>query len=207
MPEATTAPRSKGEIALSEPDRLQAAGLRFGTVLADAGYGVSAAFRHGLDARGLRWAVGIVKNQKVYTADVRLVPLTGPARKPSPDREPREAEAVLADLTWRHMSWREGTKGKLSARFAAIRVRAGDGPVWGNNRHLPGANVWLVGEWRSSGERNTTCPTCRPRRHGVPWQTRSRRAGSASRPTSSSRQNSASTISRDGPGPGCIDTR
>jgi len=33
---------------------LPAAGLRFGTVLADAGYGVSAAFRHGLDARGLR---------------------------------------------------------------------------------------------------------------------------------------------------------
>lgn len=49
--------------------------------------------------------------------------------------------------------WRQGTKGKLSARFAAIRVRAGDGPVWGNNRHLPGVNVWLVGEWRSSGER------------------------------------------------------
>ena len=47
-------PRSKGEIALSELDRLRAEGLRFGTVLADAGYGVSAAFRHGLDARGLR---------------------------------------------------------------------------------------------------------------------------------------------------------
>ena len=153
VPEAATAPRTKGEIALSELDRLQAAGLRFGTVLADAGYGVSAAFRHGLDARGLRWAVGIVKNQKVYAADVRLVPPTGCARKPSPDREPREAEAVLADLTWRRVTWRQGTKGKLSARFAAIRVRAGDGPVWGNNRHLPGEEVWLVGEWRSSGER------------------------------------------------------
>ena len=33
------------------------------------------------------------------------------------------------------------------------RVRVGDGPVWGNNRHLPGAEVWLVGEWRASGER------------------------------------------------------
>lgn len=57
MPAAVTGPRTKGEIALSELGRLQAAGLRFGTVLADAGYGVSAAFCHGLDARGLRWAV------------------------------------------------------------------------------------------------------------------------------------------------------
>ncbi|KQO64092.1 transposase [Methylobacterium sp. Leaf87] len=60
---------------------------------------------------------------------------------------------MLADLTWRRVTWRQGTKGKLSARFATIRVRAGDGPVWGNNRHLPGEEVWLVGEWRSSGER------------------------------------------------------
>ncbi|KQP91661.1 IS701 family transposase [Methylobacterium sp. Leaf117] len=153
VPEPEPAPRSKGEIALSELDRLRAEGLRFGTVLADAGYGVSAAFRHGLDARGLRWAVGIVRNQKVYASDVRLVPPTGRARKPAPDREPREAEAVLADLTWRRVTWRQGTKGKLSARFAAIRVRVGDGPLWGNGRHLPGAEVWLVGEWRSSGER------------------------------------------------------
>jgi len=32
-------------------------------------------------------------------------------------------------------------------------VRVGDGPVWSNNRHLPGAEVWLLGEWRLSVER------------------------------------------------------
>jgi SRSO17 transposase len=46
VPVAAMAPRSKGEIALAELDRLLAAGVRFGTVLADAGYGTSAAFRH-----------------------------------------------------------------------------------------------------------------------------------------------------------------
>ena len=153
VPEPAIVPRSKGEIALAELDRLRAGGLRFGTVLADAGYGVSAAFRHGLEARGLRWAVGIVRNQRVYDGDVDLVPPAGRARKPVPDREPRDAEAVLADLAWRRVAWRQGTKGRLSARFAAIRVRVGDGPVFGNNRHLPGAEVWLVGEWRASGER------------------------------------------------------
>src|ERR1700678_4451495 len=40
--------RSKPEIALAEIDRVIAAGVRFGCVLADAGYGSSAPFRHAL---------------------------------------------------------------------------------------------------------------------------------------------------------------
>ena len=163
VPEAAVAPRSKIEIALSELDRLRAESLRFGVVLADAGYGSSAAFRHGLDARGLRWAVGIAKTQKVYPADVQLVSPTGRARKPVPDQEPQDAEAVLADLAWRRVTGRQGTRGKLTARFAMIRVRVGDGPVWGNNRHLPGAEVWLVGEWRASGERKYYLSNLPPR--------------------------------------------
>ncbi len=38
-------PRSKPELAVAELDRVVAAGARFGTVLPDAGYGVSASFR------------------------------------------------------------------------------------------------------------------------------------------------------------------
>ena len=56
VPDVYRTPRSKGEIALAELDRLRAAGVRFGTVLADAGYGASAAFRQGLEARGCKWA-------------------------------------------------------------------------------------------------------------------------------------------------------
>ena len=152
VPEAVIVGRSKGEIALAELDRLRAGGLRFGVVLGDAGYATSAAFRHGLDARGLAWAVGIAR-QKVYDPDVRLVAPTGRARRAVPDKEPREAEAALAALPWRRVAWRHGTKGRLSARFAVTRVRVGDGQVWGNNCHLPGEEVWLVGEHRSSGER------------------------------------------------------
>ncbi|CAA9252757.1 MAG: Transposase [uncultured Acetobacteraceae bacterium] len=163
VPEAEVVARSKGEIALAELDRLIAAGARFGTVLADAGYGASAAFRHGLDERGLIWAVGIPRNQKVYGADVRLVPPGGRKRRPVPDQEPREAEAVLAGLPWRRATWRRGTKGPLVARFAATRVRIGDGATWANNRHLPGAEVWLVGEWRASGEREYHLSNLPPR--------------------------------------------
>src|SRR5260221_7400175 len=39
--------RTKLEIALAEIDRMIAAGVRFGCVLADAGYGISAPLRHG----------------------------------------------------------------------------------------------------------------------------------------------------------------
>ena len=153
VPETAIVARAKGEIALAEIDRVLATGIRFGIALADAGYGASAEFRHGLDERQLRWAVGIPCNQKVYGTGVRLVPPAGRKRRSVPDEEPREAEAVLTGLPWRRLSWRRGTKGALVARFAATRVRVGDGETWANNRHLPGEEAWLVGEQRASGER------------------------------------------------------
>lgn len=163
VPDDEVVARAKGEIALAEVDRLIEAEVRFGLTLADAGYGASAAFRQGLSERGLAWAVGIPRNQKVYGVDVQLVPPTGRKRRPAPDQEPREADAVLADLPWRRVTWRHGTKGPLAARFAATRVRVGDGDTWANNRHLPGDEVWLVGEWRSSGERKYYLSNLPPR--------------------------------------------
>lgn len=53
VPDVCRAARTKPEIALAEIDRILAAGVRFGAVLADAGYGLSSPFRRGLDARGL----------------------------------------------------------------------------------------------------------------------------------------------------------
>ena len=153
VPEAEVRSRGKGEIALAELDRLRAAGVRFGVVLADAGYGASAEFRRGLDERGLRWAVGIPRDQKVYGPDVRLVPPGGRKRRPVPDQEPRAAEEFLAEPRWRPVAWRRGTKGALAVRVAAARVRVGDGPTFADNRHPPGEEAWLVGELRPGGER------------------------------------------------------
>ena len=161
VPEAERAPRSKPEIALAELDRIRAAGVRFGPVLADAGYGISASFRQALSARGLIWAVGIPRIQKVFPAEVEMIP-PSPARRRSsqpliPANEATAAEAMLEAQRWRMISWRQGTKGALKAAFAARRVRVADGPAMRlhgrNNQHMPGEEVWLVGERRSSGER------------------------------------------------------
>lgn len=53
VPEEHRRVEPKAEIALAKVDRVLAAGARFGTVLADAGYGAGAAFRKGLSERGL----------------------------------------------------------------------------------------------------------------------------------------------------------
>src|SRR5712691_9667108 len=153
--------RTKPEIALAEIDRVIAAGVRFGYVLADAGYGLSASFRQALTVRSLAWAVGIPRHLKVYPIGVQLIwPIAArgrPRRRPVPDILSIAAEDMLADAKWQNVSWRNGTKGRLKARFAAVRVRTADGPpqrIWDKGQqHLPGDEAWLIGEHRTSGEK------------------------------------------------------
>ncbi len=153
--------RTKPEIALAEIDRMMSIGVRFGCVLADAGYGLSAPFRQGLTARKLAWAVGIPRHLKVYPVGVQLIwPIAGrgrPRRRHIPDVLSMPAEKMLAAAKWRTISWRTGTKGKLKARFAAVRVRIADGRPQRirdkGQQHLPGKEAWLIGEHRMSGEK------------------------------------------------------
>jgi SRSO17 transposase len=161
VPEDRQAARTKPEIAIEEIDRVIASGTRFGCVLADSGYGSSGAFREALSARGLRWAVGMSRRQNVYPADIALtfpVAKTGKRRKYHvPDRPAISAELMLTGKKWKRITWRQGTKGGLTCRFAACRVRVADG-----HKHrmlddrvqcMPGDEVWLVGERRSTSEK------------------------------------------------------
>ena len=153
--------RPKWQIALDEIDRVLAAGARFGCVLGDAEYGKVAAFRHALDERGLRWAVGIPPNQKLFPPDVttslperkkrgrppeRLVPS-------APSTPARDLFADPPDAAFRTLSWRMGTKGPLAASFSARRMKVADGPEVAGGQPLPGEEVWLVCEHRATGER------------------------------------------------------
>ena len=128
-------------MALADIDRVIAAGVRFRYVLADAGYGISAAFRQGLTARELAWAVGIPRHPDV------------------PCRRADDLAGCWARRGRPRISWRTGTKGKLKARFAAIRVRIADGPPQRirdkRQQHLPGKEAWLIGEQGCRERRNS----------------------------------------------------
>jgi len=105
-------------MARAEIDRVIAAGVRFGYVPADAGYGISAPFRQGLTARELAWAVGVPRHLKVYLADVRMIwPVAGrgrPRKRHVPDILSTAAEDIAGP---RHMAEHHAPARKESSRL------------------------------------------------------------------------------------------
>jgi SRSO17 transposase len=161
IPEPERRHRPKWQIALEELDLAWAGGVRFECVTTDAEYGKAAEFRQALSQRGLRYAAGIAPQQGVYPPDVELVwpepKGRGRRRKhPLPAVASKSAEAYIETLgeeAFEEIAWREGTKGPLQARFVAVRVRVAEGPKVEGKR-LPGQEVvWLVCEWRNTGEK------------------------------------------------------
>lgn len=156
----------KWKMALEEVDRVRLAKVRFGDVLADAGYGCGAEFRHGLSERGLRWAVGVQSSQLLYSSTVKVQPAKrrsakGAAPKHGTPNEARlSAEEIINSQgpeAFRDVSWRRGTKGALRGRFAALRVRPADGTNIGQRVRLPTEEVWLVAERRSNETKYYLC--------------------------------------------------
>jgi hypothetical protein len=74
--------------------------------------------------------LSVVRHLKVYPADVRMIwPVAKrgrPRKRSVPDILSIPAEDMLAHAKWQTISWRTGTKGKLTARFAARRVRVAE---------------------------------------------------------------------------------
>jgi SRSO17 transposase len=146
--------RKKWEIALDEVDRLQASGVPWAPILADAGYGGVTEFREALVQRGRTYAVGIPGEVTVWTAERQPLP-----PKPWSGRGPRPtawrtapghrpvAVATLAgelpDSAWKMVTWREGSAKPLTSRFAAVRVRAAHRQQGPDLR----PEEWLVIEW------------------------------------------------------------
>jgi len=122
--------RTKGQVALELPDRVRGAGLPGRVVVADAGYGVSKAFRDGLSERGLHYVVGVTEEVVVSTEEPRW-DAPRPSRGGRPQTRRRLAEdgprpACLKDLASRlpreEMTWRRGAKGDLRGKFSWTRV-------------------------------------------------------------------------------------
>ncbi len=147
--------QTKWAIALAQIDRLLADDLPRAPVVADAGYGVVTAFRDGLTTRGLVYAVGITADTTVWppgTAPLPSPPWRGQGRPPTrvrrtPRHQPLPVGVLARRLpapAWRSVRWREGTRGAMTSRFAAVRVR----PAHRDERRAePRAPEWLLIEW------------------------------------------------------------
>jgi len=103
--------REKWRIALAHIRQVLKAGFQLTAVVADADYGSTAAFRGGLERLGLRYAVAIRWFLVMGTSDA---PRT---------RTAAEIAGAIPDGDWQRVTWADGTKGPLTARFAALRVR------------------------------------------------------------------------------------
>jgi SRSO17 transposase len=154
---ASVTHQPKWQMALEEIDRVIAAGVEFGDVLADAGYGMCAEFRHGLSERKLSWAVGIASTQNMYNASVQTslpASRTKPRTRMVTNQRPCSAKDFIEQhSTFRKVTWREGTKGPLSGDFAIARVCPADGRETKDRVHLPGDPAWLVCERLSNNDR------------------------------------------------------
>ena len=121
---------TKPQIALSQMQQAQAAGVPIGTVLADAAYGTNTAWRDALVERDLRYVVGVVASVGVWMSPQRPtppVPWSGKGRPPvrhrrSARHRPVSVKALAHTLetrAFRTVRWREGSNAMLCSQFAA----------------------------------------------------------------------------------------
>ena len=152
----------KWQLALDMVDETRSWGIEVPLAIADAGYGDAAAFRLGLNARGLNYVVGISTTMSAQPGDA--VPVTEPysgtgrppvAKYPRPAQSVKQLVIAAGRQAARPVQWREGSRPgsgrsgrkRMYSRFVAIRVRpagreirqATDGP------ELP--PCWLLAEW------------------------------------------------------------
>jgi SRSO17 transposase len=150
----TVAFHPKWQIALEQIRAVHAEGVPLAPVVADAGYGVSIAFRDALTARGIPYVLGVREDTKVWPPGVTP---QAPRRRRHRGRPPSHLQGSarqhpvrvstlvgrLAPSTWSTVTWREGTRGSMRSRFVALRVR----PAPERSRVEPRPVEWLLSEW------------------------------------------------------------
>jgi SRSO17 transposase len=163
VPEGYRGGRTKGQIALDLLDQVRAEGLPGRVVLADAGYGASGDFRKALADRGLHYIAGVTDEVVVFTAPPAWGrpagragvgpaggrPQSNPQLRPNSPR-PVRLRDLAAGIPLRRVTWRVGTKGRMSGRFAWVRVWPGFG--WKRGACADAAPAWLLIEEQADGD-------------------------------------------------------
>jgi SRSO17 transposase len=147
--------QTKPQIALEQIRAAVQHDIPRGVVVADAGYGVDSGFRQAITDLGLEYVVGVQSSVTVWEPGAApLAPRPRQRRGRPPrllrrdaDHKPVPVKALALSLlaeSWRSITWRQGTRGKLRSRFAALRIRTAHRDYW---RAEPYPEQWLLMEW------------------------------------------------------------
>lgn len=144
----------KWKLALEMIDELTSWGIEPQPVLGDAAFGDITDFRLGLEEREIPYVLDVKGATSALPEKARPVAerKPGPGRPPSPRyRRPFGSLAELALAAGRdaaiEVCWREGTRGPMSSRFLALRIRPANIKL---RRADPDGELpvrWLLAEW------------------------------------------------------------
>jgi SRSO17 transposase len=158
VPAEARQPLTKPQIALALLDQVRAEGLPGQVVVTDAGYGDSGPFRQALAERELFYLAGVKAAAVVFAQAPTWQPRARKSRGPAPSRwqlapdspRPLSIGELASQVRLRRVTWREGSKGKLSARFAWVRVWPAQD--WHEGKCAHAAPLWLLIEEQAAGQ-------------------------------------------------------
>ena len=135
IPKAAQVYRSKSALALEMIDEADRAGMHYGFVGVDGGYGKEPAFLRGLTQRGKCFVADVHKDQQVYLSDPQPVVPARTGRGRAPTRRVSATPAIRVDAwaaaqpesAWKRLSLREGEKGEITAQYLHAQVWLWDG--------------------------------------------------------------------------------
>lgn len=153
--------RSKNQLAMDLVDQALAWETPRLPVVADSAYGNDFGFRAGLRERKMPYAVAVESSTKAWTSDPAAVPVSPrkprgrpqkyPALKDMPEpRSLAEIARACPKGAWHNVTWRQGTKGPMSSRFARVKVWAAH--AWRKSEHPKREMEWLLIEWPEGAE-------------------------------------------------------
>jgi SRSO17 transposase len=148
--------KTKTELSLDLIDEVRGWGLQDRLVLADSGYGDAYEFREGLRSRKLDSVVQVSGELTAWVQDPH--PAEPPmkrggkiprkrlyAKELPPTRSLYQIAKDLPSGSWKAITWRKGTKGPLSSRFARVVVWMATGLLEGKTMKVPSEELLI--EW------------------------------------------------------------